>query len=586
MPKHAVCIKLYLVFASLVFLSLPAADTQASRQPGGDPQAQSDSVLPTWKKQGLTWRASVASDGTEANGYMGEDLAISADGRYVVFASAATNLVPDDLPYSPEDIYLHDNQTGGTERISVSSAGLPGNQDAYYGVDISADGRYVVFCTKASNLVSGDTNNVWDVFLRDRTAGSTIRVSVPSAGGQSNGNSWQPRISEDGLVIVYASEATNLVDGDTNNRMDIFAYDRGSGQTERVSVSSSEEQGNDGVELAPAVSAAGRFVAFTSDASNLVPGDTNNFCDMNWDGTYNENCPDVFVRDRTLGTTERVSVSSSQLEGNDASLSPAISGNGRYVAFYSVAGNLVPDDTNTCWSWYHESGPCPDVFVRDRTGGTTGRVSLSSLGAQSAHSSMNVNRKPPAISSDGRYVAFESDDTELAAGATNGKTQILVHDRDTGQTTLGSANTYGWQGDDWSTCPVDLSADGRYLAIFSRANDLVTDDGNGLADIFVRDRVVWTYAVDGTVRDAAGNPIPDVWVGYGSKVGQSKLTDTNGFYELYYMPPGQYTIKARKPGLLSDPFERLVSISDTTINGIDFVMRPPSGILYLPLVRR
>jgi hypothetical protein len=133
---------------------------------------------------------------------------------------------------------------------------------------------------------------------------------------------------------------------------------------------------------------------------------------------------------------------------------------------------------------------------------------------------------------------------------------------------------------------VDLSADGRYLAIFSRANDLVTDDGNGLADIFVRDRVVWTYAVDGTVRDAAGNPIPDVWVGYGSKVGQSKLTDTNGFYELYYMPPGQYTIKARKPGLLSDPFERLVSISDTTINGIDFVMRPPSGILYLPLVRR
>jgi Tol biopolymer transport system component len=574
--------------ACSVFLAVPVANAQRSSPEGGDPSAQPGSVLPIWRHLGLTWRASVAGDGTEGNSYVGSEHAISADGRYVVFSSMAWNMVPGDVQYGHQDIFLHDNQTRATERISVSSAGQPCNEDAYYGVDISADGRHVVFATKASNLVSGDTNGVWDIFLRDRTAGSTIRISNPTAGGQSNGNSWQPQISDDGQVIVYASEATNLVLNDTNNRMDIFAYNRVSGQTERVSVSSSGEQGNAAADLAPAVSADGRFVAFTSEATNLVTGDANAFCDMNGDGTFGENCPDVFVRDRTNGTTERVSVSGSEIEGNDASVSPVISGDGRYVAFYSAASNLVSNDTNSCQSWYHPStpGPCPDVFVRDRTAETTERVSVSSIGGQSTHSSMNVNRKPPAISGDGRYVAFESDDPTLAAGATNGWTQILIHDRITGETTLASASTYGWQGDEWSTCPVNLSGDGRYVAFPSRANNLATDDGNGFEDIYVRDRVVWTYAADGTVRNGSGSPLAGVWVGYGGGVGESKVTDSNGEYELYYMPPGVYSITAHRPGLMPDPIKATVTITDATIKGIDFVMRPPAAIVYLPLVLR
>jgi hypothetical protein len=287
------------------------------------------------------------------------------------------------------------------------------------------------------------------------------------------------------------------------------------------------------------------------------------------------------------GLTWRASVASDGTEANGyVGEDFAISADGRYVAFYSVANNLVLNDTNICWSWYHDSGPCPDVFVRDRVDGTTERVSVSSSGAQFTHSSMNINRKPLAISGDGRYVAFESDDPTLAAGATNGKPQILIHDRYTGETTLGSASTYGWQGDEWSTCPVDLSTDGRHLSFFSRANNLVTNDDNGIADIYVRDRVVWTYAVDGTVRDGAGNPIPNIWVGYGSGAGESKVTDNNGEYELYYMPPGVYAITAHKPGLLPVPFQRLVTITDTTINGIDFVMRTPTAIVFIPIVKR
>jgi hypothetical protein len=568
-----------------MILTFLAANAHGVSPASGDSLNLPQSINPDWKHLGITWRASVASDGSEGNSYVGEDHALSSDGRYVVFASYAWNLVPGDEKYGYEDIFLHDNQTGATERMSVNSSGETANSDSFYGMDISTDGRYAVFCTKASNLVTGDTNGKWDIFVRDRQASTTTRVSVSSTGVQSNGNSWLPRISDDGHLVVYTSEASNLVTDDTNNKWDIFIYNMLNGQTERISVSSAELQanGDSGDNKTPALSSDGRFVAFSSEATNLVLDDTYNGCDMDEDGTFTENCTDVFVRDRNSGATERVSVNDNEEQGNNLSMLPAISGDGRFVAFYSWASNLVPNDTNTCLSLYYNSGPCPDVFVRDRQAGTTERVSVSSSGGQSTVDPINYF-KPPAISGDGRYVAFESSDTTLASGATNGYSQILIHDRTTHETTLVSANTYGWEGDEWSHCPPDISATGRYVSFISSSNDLVLYDANDVNDIFVRDREGWTYALDGTVRDEANQPIAGITVGYGNRHGESKETDSNGEYQLYYMPAGTYSIKAWKLGYIPDPIERPIMVPPTTL-GVDFVVRKATNVVYLPLVR-
>jgi Tol biopolymer transport system component len=182
--------------------------------------------------------------------------------------------VPGDTNGANRDIFVRDRQSGQTELVSVSSAGVQGN----YGSSnptISADGRFVAFESSASNLVPGDTNGAnGDIFVHDRETGQTERVSVSSAGAQGNYGSVDPTISADGRFVAFRSEANNLVPGDTNDRPDVFVRDRQTGETERVSVSSAGTQGN-GHSVHPTISADGRFVAFESSASNLVPGDTN-----------------------------------------------------------------------------------------------------------------------------------------------------------------------------------------------------------------------------------------------------------------------------------------------------------------------
>ncbi|NIQ99396.1 MAG: calcium-binding protein, partial [Gemmatimonadales bacterium] len=216
-----------------------------------------------------------------------------------------------------------------------------------------------------------------DVFVRDRLAGTTERVSVSSAGAQADYCSEDPAISADGRYVAFSSEATNLVAGDTNEAEDIFVHDRDTDATERVSLTNAGGEASHGSRF-PAISANGRHVVFVSCATNLVAGDTNAK-------------PDVFMRDRTLSTTERVSVSSAGAQGNMCSSLGGVSADGRYVAFDSVATNLVLGDTNGWW----------DVFVRDLVSDTTERVSLSSGGAQGDNTSTD-----PVISSDGRFVAF------------------------------------------------------------------------------------------------------------------------------------------------------------------------------------
>jgi Tol biopolymer transport system component len=266
---------------------------------------------------------------------------------------------------------------------------------------ISADGRYLAFHWLASNLVTGDTNGTRDVFVRDRTAGTTTRVSVRTGGTQANGHSVSASLSADGRYVAFASAASNLVTGDTNGASDVFLRDRTGGTTTRISVRTGGTSGNSASYL-PSISGNGRYVGFVSDASNLVTGDTNR-------------ASDVFLRDRTAGTTTRVSVSSAGAQGNQMSYNPpAITYDGRYVGFVSDASNLVTGDTNRA----------SDVFLRDRTAGTTTRVSVTNAGGQSTNMSGT-----PALSNDGRYVAFTSYASNLVGGDTNASWDAFVRMR-------------------------------------------------------------------------------------------------------------------------------------------------------------
>ncbi|OGO25624.1 MAG: hypothetical protein A2W33_04560 [Chloroflexi bacterium RBG_16_52_11] len=355
---------------------------------------------------GTTERVSVASDEGQGNdGSIGG--AISADGRYVAFWSAASNLVVGDTN-NFLDVFVRDRLLGTTERVSVASDGSQGNFDSIFPA-ISADGRYVAFRSHASTLVGGDTNNSDDVFVRDRQAGTTERVSVASDESQGNNGSYRLSISADGRYVAFDSDASNLVGLlDTNNWGDIFVRDREAGTTERVSVTSDEGQQNFGA-IFPAISANGRYVVFVSYATNLVGGDTNGV-------------GDIFVRNRVAGTTERVSVANDGTQGNGESgnplieceCEPSISADGRYVAFGSEATNLVSEDGNGA----------PDIFIRDRLLRTTGRLSVGSDGSQA-----NNGSGQPSISADGRYVAFRSIASNLVGDDTNGYLDVFVRDR-------------------------------------------------------------------------------------------------------------------------------------------------------------
>ncbi len=349
---------------------------------------------------------------------------------------------------------------GPTTRVSLSSTGQQANNGSGQ-PGISGNGRYVAFRSRADNLVEGDTNGYGDIFVHDRQTGETSRVSISSTGEQGNDYSGGESIgiSAEGRYVAFESEADNLVEEDTNYRSDIFVHDRQTGETSRVSVSSAGEQGNQRSNW-PGISADGRYVVFHSYATNLSM----------WDPYWGR---DVFVHDRQTSETSLVSVSTTGFAGNNNSEchGPGISTDGRYVAFISLASDLVDDDTN---GW--------DVFVRDRQTQQTIRVSVSSTGEQGN----GQCRRDCGISADGRYVTFKSYASNLVEDDTNGYEDIFVHDCQTGQTSRVSVSSTGRQGDGPNYSP-DISADGRYAAFYSGASNLVEADTNGATDIFVHD---------------------------------------------------------------------------------------------------
>jgi hypothetical protein len=221
---------------------------------------------------------SVATGGAQGNGNS-ELSSISADGRYVAFNSEASNLVGGDTN-GFLDTFVRDRQSGTTARVSVSSGGAEGNGESgpYTGLSISADGRYVAFWSYATNLVGGDTNGVSDIFVHDCQSSVTERMSVDSAGAQGNDYSGTPTISADGRYVAFGSIATNLVGGDTNYAYDVFVHDRQSGTTERVSVATGGAESSGGA--TPRAPPAAVTLAFWSYSDDLVDGDTNGFSDI------------------------------------------------------------------------------------------------------------------------------------------------------------------------------------------------------------------------------------------------------------------------------------------------------------------
>jgi Tol biopolymer transport system component len=418
---------------------------------------------------------------------------LSADGRFVAFGSFAHTLVPNDANRR-DDVFVRDRATGVTVRVSVSSFGVEANNSSFNGA-ISATGRFVAFQSLANNLVPGDTNGTLDVFLHDRDPdgdgtfdqgnGTTVRVSVSSAGFEANGPSDAASISGDGRYVAFHSAASNLVPGDANAVADVFVRDMLAGTTTRVSLRPGGLDAN-GDSLAASLSADGRMVAFQSLASNLVVGDTNGVAD-------------VFVHDRATGTTTRVSVTTARAQANGQSAAPAISGTGRFVAFASLATDLVTGDTNGMMDVFVHDRDADGNGLFDENGGvSTRRVSESSTGVQASAASSRAT-----ISSDGRWIGFVSSASNLVAGDTNGRDDVFVRDRIGASTSRASVDTPGVQADDASTRP-SLAAGGKFVAFESTATNLVGGDTNGRADVFVHD---WTNCLSGTVGAGAGSVV-------------------------------------------------------------------------------
>jgi uncharacterized repeat protein (TIGR01451 family) len=415
---------------------------------------------------------SVAPDGAIGNGssvigdHLGDYGDMTPDGRFVVFASAASNLVAGDTN-GVGDVFVRDRRTGVTERVSVGPRGVEGNGDSnFLGLStapaISDNGRYVAFKSDASNLVKGDRNQGTDVFVRDRAAGTTERIS--GDGGGDN-----PGISPDGNFVAFET-----FDFDGDFARDIYLRDRSTGAIERISVS------HDGSEVFspsedPVVANApnGRpIVAFASGAPNLVPSDGINI--------------DVFVRDLSgpSPTTELVSVSSDEQPAGefDTSRNPAITGDGRFVAFQSDAQNFTAEPQTAFFT---------DVFVRDRQAGTTVLASPNGAGGEASGQS-----EDPEISADGRFVAFASFASDLIAGTTDPDGELVrdafVRDLTAGSTEMVSVNgahedaTRDGNDDDVGAGPV--SADGLVVLMGTQADNLFAGDDNGVNDVYVSDR--------------------------------------------------------------------------------------------------
>jgi len=390
--------------------------------------------------------AGIPGDDTSRNA------AVNATGRMVAFESLAGDLIDGDSNNS-SDVFVKDLKSGNVTIASISQSGELGDA-ASYAPSLSATGRYVAFYSNAGNFAVQDDNLQADVFFKDMKTGRLLLVSCAEDGTLGNKASYHPKLSADGAIVAFFSYATNLVTGGSNGYPQVFVKRIGSGQLVQVSSAADGSQAN-GENYYPAISANGNFVAFESAATNLVGGDSN--------GSY-----DIFRKNLATGVVERVSVSSSGGQANGDSFGAAISANGRYIAFHSHATNLVGGDHNAAI----------DVFVKDMASGRLVRVSLAGGGVEA-----DGDSSAASISNDGRFVSFMSGADNLVGLDVNGKSDVFLKDRKTGQLTRVSVNAQAWESDGVSRSPA-ISGNGRFLVFESSGENLTFGDDNAGADVF------------------------------------------------------------------------------------------------------
>ncbi|HOX40256.1 MAG TPA: choice-of-anchor D domain-containing protein [Candidatus Brocadiia bacterium] len=383
--------------------------------------------------------------GIEANGDSYEPC-LSGDGRYAAFESRANNLIIGDFN-GMSDIFLFDRLARTTIRVSVTATGAEANKDCF-SASISADGRFVAFVSAATNLVPDDNNDAPDVFVKDTLTGALARVSLSDSGTEGDGPSFNPELSGDGRFIVFESLASNLVEGDTNGCSDIFLYELATGSCRIVSADGGTP--GDGDSYAPVISADSAYVAFTSEAANLADGDLNEVSD-------------IFLYDTAGGALTRIT------DGNGPSLNPHLSADGRIIVFESAGTNIVDGDINGL----------PDVFLRDLTTGTSEIISRSKSATGPNAASFN-----PCINADGSVVAFISLATNLVDVDINGVADLFAFDRSSGETRIVNLSPTGQQTAK-EVAFVAMSPGINLLAFDSFANNLVPGDSAARQDCFI-----------------------------------------------------------------------------------------------------
>ncbi len=391
--------------------------------------------------------------------------ALSPDGRYAVMLGYSTDMNP--VPGPWEDLpalWIRDRTTGLNELISVSitggySSNLVPTFTSAISASISADGRYVAFDSGASDLVAGDTNGQPDVFVRDRVAGVTTRVSVAHDGSQLPVQSSKPRLSADGRYVLFATLATNVMPGPpqgSGGTDNIYRYELNTGVIDFVAVYGA----------GAAISADGRFVAL-SQLLSAAPEDTNS-------------APDVYLLDFQSGSTTLVSVNPNGLAGNGYSTSPEISGDGSVVAFISNASDLVAGDTNHGF----------DIFVRNLVTGTTTIASSHTDGTQIEQLASGLSEC--RLSLDGGHVLFDTNSRNLIDADLKTYSDVFVHDVAGGETQILSVDSNGWQVFEpigYGAYKGGISADGQ-LVLFDTSAKLTPDDPSSARSVFVHDRTI------------------------------------------------------------------------------------------------
>lgn len=398
---------------------------------------------------------STALDGSDGNG-MAVFPSISPNGRYVAYVSDSSNLVAGDNN-SQHDVFMYDRITCLTVRISVTSGGNEGNGGARLTFpSLSSDGHYVAFVSEASNLVEGDSNRKADVFVHDLQSGQTLLVSRASDGTQGNGEAVHALISGDGRYVMFDSFATNLVSGDVNNKPDVFLRDLQSGETRRISSASNGDESNGDSSLGKdMISADGQTLLLASNATNLAANDLN----LHYD---------VFLHDLQSGQTGLAALAPGGAQVNPNIEDGAISDSGQMIAFASTASNLVSGDNNNQ----------RDIFVLERQTGQISRVSVSSLLAESNGKSYSTD-----LSANGRYVTFLSAASNLVADDSNTKADAFLHDLQTGETTRISTGNGFQAEEDIET--IDLAGSSNFAVFMTRAGNLVNGDNNQTYDVFL-----------------------------------------------------------------------------------------------------